>query len=291
MVITNILGGLGNQMFQYAAGKALAARTNQTLKLDITSFEEYKLRNFDLDCFNINYEVATTLELAAYKKNRYSILSRFLNKLFPKNFFSNKKIYREPFYHFDPEFFKIRNSVYLFGYWQTEKYFLDIKSEILKDFLLRSPISQSAQNVEADIIKANAVSLHVRRGDYVSNPDANSFHGTCSLDYYKKAVDLISESHASARFFIFSDDIEWCKKHFDFINNPYYVELDKSAPDCEEMYLMSQCKHNIIANSSFSWWGAWLNLNPDKMVVAPIKWFADESINTSDLIPESWIRL
>lgn len=291
MVIANILGGLGNQMFQYAAGKALAYRTNQDLKLDITSFDLYKLRNFDLDFFNVRYEVASSSELDAYKKNKYSILSRLSNRLFLKSFFENDKVYRELFYHFDPKVLHLKKNVYLFGYWQTEKYFQDIKSLIINDFSLRHPISQSAQNVEVDILQSNAVSLHVRRGDYISNPEANSFHGTCSLDYYKNAVSLIIDSQPSTTFFVFSDDIDWCKQHFTFLDNPHYVELDESAPDCEEMYLMSQCKHNIIANSSFSWWGAWLNQNPDKIVVAPKKWFADESINTSDLIPVSWIRL
>ena len=136
-----------------------------------------------------------------------------------------------------------------------------------------------------------AVSLHIRRGDYVSNPVTNNYHGTCSLAYYKKAVLLLKEKIENPSFFIFSDDLLWARENLDFINDMTFIDLDKSIPDHEEMHLMSQCKHNIIANSSFSWWGAWLNENSDKIVIAPKKWFSDNTINTEDLIPAKWMRI
>jgi hypothetical protein len=131
----------------------------------------------------------------------------------------------------------------------------------------------------------------VRRGDYVTSPKTNSVHGTCSLEYYYDSFNLIEKQHKNSHYFIFSDDIEWCKQNLEFIKNKTFIELSANERDHEEMYLMSQCKHNIIANSSFSWWGAWLNQNPDKMVIAPKKWFHDQQINTNDLIPDTWIRI
>jgi len=141
------------------------------------------------------------------------------------------------------------------------------------------------------ILAKESISLHIRRGDYVSNVYTNSVHGTCSLDYYQQAVTLLESKLNNPHFFIFSDDLAWAKEHLSFIENVTFVELDVNIPDHDEMFLMSQCLHHIIANSSFSWWGAWLNKNLDKIVIAPKRWFIDETYNTSDLIPDAWIRL
>jgi hypothetical protein len=134
----------------------------------------------------------------------------------------------------------------------------------------------------------NSVSVHIRRGDYVSNPHASKFHGTKGLDYYEKAVERIAETVKNPELFVISDDIEWCKEN---LRLPYKTTHIDGNAGFEDMHIMSHCAHNIIANSSFSWWAAWLNTNPDKVVIAPKKWFNDESINTEDVVPKTWIRL
>jgi hypothetical protein len=144
----------------------------------------------------------------------------------------------------------------------------------------------------AEIInkEKNSVSLHVRRGDYVSNPDANKYHGTKGLDYYIAALARVNKSQKDSTVFVFSDDIAWCKKNLK-LKAKKVVWVDGKNSPIEDIYLMSLCKSNIIANSTFSWWGAWLNSNPKKIVVAPKVWFSDSNIDTSDLIPADWTRL
>lgn len=291
MVISNILGGLGNQMFQYAIGKAIAQRNNQLLKLDTTEFNNYELRNYELGCFKINADIASKKEIDSYKNQSFSWVNKLSQKLIRRDILANSNVIQEKHYHFDPKMIDSKGNVYLFGYWQSEKYFLDIKDTILKEFSFKNPLSESAKQYEQNILSHNAVSLHIRRGDYVNNTVTNNYHGTCTLDYYKKAANIILQNNSDAIFYIFSDDLAWAKENLSFIDTKTFVELDDNAPDHEEMLLMSQCKHNIIANSSFSWWGAWLNQNPEKIVIAPKQWFNDQSIDTSDLIPQSWIRL
>jgi len=290
MIIVNLIGGLGNQMFQYACGRAVAEHTGQKLKLDITGFKDYKLRKYSLDCFNISAEFATEKEIKLYKEGRLWFINYFSKKILKRELIKNKRFIKEKHFHFDPTILNLKGNCYLFGYWQSEKYFIDIKDIILKEFTLKRPLSQSAKEYENIILSSQSVSIHVRRGDYVNNPITNSYHGVCDISYYEKAVDIIYKKVENPKFFIFSDDLSWVKENFKFLKNSLFVEL-KNAPDYEEMFLMSRCKHNIIANSSFSWWGAWLNQNPNKIVIAPKEWFKDNSINTNDLIPLSWIRI
>jgi hypothetical protein len=291
MVISNIYGGLGNQMFQYAVGRAYALRTNKELKIDISSFEEYSLREFKLDDFNLSYTQASLDEINHYKFGKYSAVNRFTKKEFNRFIFKNDLFRKEKFYHFDPQLLESKGDVYLLGYWQSEKYFADFKDVLLSDFTLKKTLSDAACYFHKSINLTNSVSLHVRRGDYLSNPKANYFHGILPIQFYKKAVELLLSHYSNLKFFIFSDDLKWCKENLNFVPDSVFVVLEETANDCEEMYLMSQCKHNIIANSTFSWWGAWLNQHPEKHVIAPESWFSDKAINTSDLIPFSWIRV
>jgi hypothetical protein len=289
MVITFILGGLGNQMFQYAIGKAISLRTNQKLALDLTFFSDKEHRNFELDCFNVSYRLSNTSNTKKF--HRLIKLKKISKKIGVFNKYFENRVFEERFFHFDSTVLNIKNSVLIKGYWQSEKYFLEFRHVILNDFTLKFPPSTNCQKVLSLLNDVLSVSLHVRRGDYITNPEAYAFHGICSLDYYKDAVNLILSSFPSSKFFIFSDDLDWCKENFTFIKNVYFVDLGIDSTDYEEMYLMSNCNHNIIANSSFSWWGAWLNRNSEKVVIAPKKWFSDHSINTSDLVPSTWIRL
>ena len=289
MIIVNIIGGLGNQLFQYAFGYAISQKKDEVLKLDINDFEIYSLRDFELELYNINITLASKKEAKKLKYKDENIFDKVLRKIIRKDALLSNQYYREHQFDFAKNIFY--GDSYFEGYWQSEKYFKEYREELLKQFTLREEIHFQSQQYREKIKSTESVSLHIRRGDYITNTHTNSVHGTCSLDYYKKAVFKIEETVESAHFFIFSDDLDWAKENLDFINNITFIELSKDIPDHEEMYLMSLCKYNIIANSSFSWWGAWLNQNPNKVVIAPSQWFNDTSRDTSDLVPEDWIRL
>ena len=218
-------------------------------------------------------------------------MEKVITKLIRKRISFSDHYYKERHFHYDPDLNKANQDLYLDGYWQSEKYFVSYRDDLLKAFTLKADLHEQTLRYRKMIEESKAVSLHIRRGDYISNPHTNSVHGTCSLEYYKKAVNQITKRVKNPHFYIFSDDLAWTKENLSFIKVVTFVELDEKIPDHEEMYLMSWCQHNIIANSSFSWWGAWLNQNPHKTVIAPKKWFNDTTINTNDLIPEDWLCL
>jgi hypothetical protein len=287
MVVANLMGGLGNQMFQYAAGRALSLRLNTVLKLDHTYLErdsggDYTQRHYELGVFNVQAEKASAEDLQRIDRARSG---NFLTKLFSRNGFT---IVNEKGFPYNVQIEDVVGDVYLHGFWQSEKYFRGIRQTILSDFTLRATLSPEALRLKEKISAATAaVSVHFRRGDYVKLASASAFHGTAELDFYRQAVALIKEKIASPEFFIFSDEIDWVRENFK-LEGAVYVSGLKGYEDLE---LMKRCRHNITANSSFSWWGAWLNPEPAKVVIAPKKWFRDASINTADLIPASWISL
>ena len=292
MITVNILGGLGNQMFQYAFAYAVSQKKKEVLKLDINNFEAYSLRDFELDSYNINMDLVSKEEAKKLKYKNENIFDKILRKIRRKSPPLSNQYYKEPHFYFDKNVFDINNGdSYFEGYWQSEKYFKEYRKDLLMQFTLRKEIHLQGQQYREKIKSTESVSLHIRRGDYVANTHTNSVHGICSLEYYKDAVLNIEEKVGNIHLFIFSDDLNWAKENLDFIDNITFIELPEDVPDHEEMYLMSLCKHNIIANSSFSWWGAWLNQHENKMVIAPKLWFNDISIDTSDLIPEDWMCL
>ena len=286
MIITKLTGGIGNQMFQYAMARAVAHLNKTGLMLDISWFDRVKThtrREYSLGNFNISGELFKS-----------GIFHRILFKIsFLENLRSPQKRYyikEKQIFHFDPEVFKISENVYLDGYWQNEKYFKDTEEIIRKEFTLKNPFNKTISEIAEKISEANSISLHIRRGDYIEDKITNQLHGVCSLGYYSKAIDRILEKVSKPSFFIFSDDIEWVKNNLKLNYSTVFVS-DNPIKDSEELILMSKCKHNIIANSSFSWWGAWLNQNPQKIVIAPKQWFKDSSIQTDDLIPYSWQKI
>lgn len=287
MVYTKIYGGLGNQMFQYAAGRALAHRRSVPLCLDTSFFNnmgDCTPRDFLLPLFHIQANIATEEELYAFEKRE---MSTYFNKFIP---YYKRRIVQEPFYHFDPHILSLPDGVLLNGYWQSEKYFSDFSQQIREEFVLRAPFSEDAEQMHQHIVSSNAVSVHFRRGDYVTSESAQKVHGICDLDYYRRAIELIRQRIGDFRLFIFSDDIEWVEKCAGLEGDIVYVSRTGiSAP--EEMVLMSMCQHHIVANSSFSWWGAWLNKKRDKIVIAPQQWFAKTDMHTHDLVPDSWLRV
>lgn len=287
------MGGIGNQLFQYATGRALALKHNTELKLDLSLLNAdpknvYTKRELELPVFNIKAQIANEKELKLFEKK--STLKKIIFKLF-QNFFSNYFIANQDGFEFNKAVLSYPNNTYLNGYWQTEKYFSDIREVLLKELVVKKEMNTECILMKEQILSSNSVSLHIRRGDYVSDKSASEFHGTLPLEYYFKAISYLNQKHLNLKVFIFSDDMNWVKAHLKLENECVYVDFNTGENSVFDMYLMSICNHNIIANSSFSWWGAWLNQNLNKTVIAPVFWFADKSLNTKDLIPSSWIKL
>lgn len=291
MIIVKLIGGLGNQLFQYAAGRRLAQVHNVPLKLDISGFETYKLHKYSLQHFNLSAEIAAPGEIAGfrYRPSLPGKAAGFLLRRFGPS--RNMPLVKEKYFHFDPEILSAGGNAYLEGYWQSEKYFKDIEAVIRHDLSFNQ--EPDAMNLEParEIAGCNAVSVHVRRGDYVSNPATNSAHGTASMDYYRAAMKIVAGKNPDARFFVFTDDPDWVGKNMSFDYPVKLLTHNNADKNYEDLRLMSLCRHNIVANSSFSWWGAWLNANPEKVVIGPKKWFNDTVLDTRDLVPGSWLRL
>ena len=288
MIISHIIGGLGNQMFQYAAGRAFADSRNTQLKLDLSDMAGYQLRSYALDQFAIRAEIADPTEIPARKPKG---LKAKLGQLRGRHK-SQTVRYVEPSLRFDPEVRELPEPVHLTGYFQSERYFNDFAAEIRRDFALAQPFTAERQQVfDAIRTASKPVSVHVRRGDYVSNAHANSVHGTCEPAWYDMAIAQMIESLPDATFFLFSDDPQWAKDNIAFPRPVTLVEPGSDGRDAQDMQLMAACHSHIVANSSFSWWGAWLNPNPEKRVIAPKQWFRSKEMDATDLVPESWKRV
>ncbi|MCC7160285.1 alpha-1,2-fucosyltransferase [Candidatus Nomurabacteria bacterium] len=278
MIFVKLKGGMGNQMFQYALGRAMSLRYGVDLRLDTSFFYlDYKTitkRSYSLDVFNIKAKTFTINKFITY------IISFF------RKIIKNKGV--EKSFQFDKEVFSFGPNVYLDGYWQSPKYFVGYEDVIRKDFTLKNPLKQNIKNLMDEIKSKNSICVHVRRGDYVGNKN----HEVVDGEYYKKAIDYISKIKNIEKIYVFSDDIKWCKGNIFFEFETMFVGEAYSGDKSEgHLFLMSACKDFIIPNSSFSWWAAWLSTSNDKIVVIPQKWFPDESINTNDLIPENWIKI
>ena len=280
MIIIKIKGGLGNQLFQYAVGRALALHHRSPLKLDLTIFKTYKLHRYLLDQFAIQADIATEDEIIKLK-GRNNVLFSALRKaglVKRKSYLKEKRSS-----YFDASVFK-NDDVYLDGYWQNELYFSDIREELLRDLTSISSMSDLGVVYMEGIKKRNSVSLHVRRGNYLNLKNFN----VLDIDYYMKAVEYIRKNVEKPTFYIFSDDLEWCKNSLGFLDNCIFVDSTKTEID--DLKLMSFCKHNIIANSSFSWWGAWLNQNCKKTVIAPKGWLLNDP-GSSNVILSDWVKM
>lgn len=296
-----ISGGLGNQLFQYALGKSLALRNNTELVLDISWYtgaeacnprREFELHHFALHVRTMSPANEQTLGLPPMSSA--SIMAKVRRRLFrlkeSRKPLVERTFITEPHYHFSPYILAINHDCYLAGDWQSERYFNAHADIIRKEFTLKHPLSPSAQVFLERIKRTNSVALHIRRGDYAHAKATNALHGLCSPEYYAQAVTVITKTVLEPTLYIFSDDIAWAKENLTFPYPTIFVD-DPSVPAYEALVLMSACAHQVIANSSFSWWAAWLNRNPEKIVVAPKQWFATNTIWTADLIPDSWIRV
>ena len=274
-------GGLGNQMFQFATGFAVAKKKNVRLSLDLKYIDRRKLFNgFELDkVFNIYTKVNF---LDKNLGTEFFNIKNFLDKI-NINFYT----FKEPHFHYTSKILDIPNNCLLDGYWQSELYFKDYANEIKKIFTFIDKSDEKNKLIINDINQNNSVSIHVRRGDFLLKQNNN--HNTDLRNYYLKAINESSKIYNNPKYFIFTDDPLWVRNNFNL--NCTYDIVDNNHGDKSylDMYLMSLCKSNIIANSSFSWWSAWLNNRKDKIIYAPKNWFKDKSICMNDLIPKTWI--
>ena len=292
MVISQLLGGLGNQLFQYAAGRALAFSQHSTLKLDISSFDRgTHHQGFQLpDIFSGSFETVTQAEVDVLLGWRSSPRLHYLFSKPIGRALSGPNYIAEPHFHYWPDIVRVGPNAYLSGYWQSARYFADYSQKIREALVFKTALSSRNALLAEQIQQCNSVSLHVRRGDYVNNTRTAAHHGACSATYYQEAVRRMIRDVGPANFYIFSDDPQWVRENIQVDVPCVYVDHNHGSASYCDMQLMSLCKHHIIANSSFSWWGAWLNPSPSKIVIAPQNWFA-KPVPTHDLLPAQWIRL
>jgi Glycosyl transferase family 11 len=292
MIIVNIIGGLGNQMFQYACGQALSLRTEQPLHIATDQLDGYALHNgFELQrVFYVEAPQATAVEL---KRLLGWQAPPPLRRLFGRptmHWAVGRKWCIEPYFQYWSGINDVRAPIYLHGYWQSERYFRDVADQIREDFNFRMPWDDADLAVHARMRAQPSASLHVRRTDYTLSKN-QGVYAQLGIDYYRDAIRLVRQRVPGVRLFAFSDDPDWVDTQlgpeFGPIETVRHNSGERSAND---MRLMSQADHHIIANSSFSWWGAWLNPSPDKIVVAPCRWFLNGT-DDRDLIPSSWIRI
>ncbi|MFN8282085.1 MAG: alpha-1,2-fucosyltransferase [Chitinophagales bacterium] len=295
MIKVLLSGGLGNQIFQYAFGKTLAVKNNTSLVLS-TSYIESKLpikklasqMKYELDVFNINAKIEHN-----FIKGKIVYPFAKLEHLIKDKFNGNKlNLLQETAHHFQPELLDYKDNTYVKGNFQSEKYFNSIEEILRKELTFKKALTEKNLDWKNQIESTNSVSIHIRRGDYISIQKNQDKFIIQSLDYYKNAITHIANKVDQPTLFIFSDDIAWSKENLKTSFPVHFIDNNNTTETSYiDMQLMSLCQHNIICNSTFSWWSAWLNANPGKIVIAPQNWFADKSINSQDLIPFKWIKL
>lgn len=293
VVKIKIQAGLGNQMFQYALARRIKEKTDKEVVLDLSYYspdgvkEGDTPRGYELDKFNINEN---------FKKDFSSTPSKvtFLEKIL-------RRLRKESAFVFYKKYLKPKDGAYLIGFWQSEKYFKDIKDIIRKEFTLKDRIENredsdlAKQYLNKILSSKNSISVNIRRGDYANNIKIRNHHGLLTIEYFMNAIKYITDEKKLLKeetyIFVFSDDIEWCEKNLNSLKNfGKLVFVPKEITAADTLCLISKCQYNIIANSSFSWWGAWLNTHKDKIVIAPKKWMRAK-MDTKDICPEGWIRL
>jgi hypothetical protein len=291
MVVVRLMGGLGNQLFQYAAARRIALVHGVPLKLDIAWFAGQRDRAYALHALKIEEAFATPDELRQITGSSTSGIEKLLFHL-RRRFrvgYGWTWIQERRLSPFDRRVAIARGSVYLDGYWQSERYFDDIADTIHREFAIDVPGDGRA--LLDQMAATESVSVHIRRGDYVADPRKSAARSVCTPDYYRRCVTLFSERIANPHLFLFSDDPRWVAANLRFEHPTTLVSTVPARPDHEDLRLMSACRHHILANSSFSWWGAWLNPVRGKLVLAPRRWMNDPRVDDRDVLPPGWIRV
>lgn len=284
MIAVRLIGGLGNQMFQYAAARALADRLGTDLVLDPREFAHYTLHAYGLEDFCVRARRGEPADFSRFPEWQRKLFSR-LRWLNP-----GTRFYAEPSFAFDPAWNSLAGDLLVSGYFQSERYFLPSRTALLADFHPRKPLGARNEAVAAEARGSESVMIHVRRGNYVTDARTLSIHGVCSPDYYRAAIVQLRAECANPRFFVFSNDMQWSRENLPLGDDAVFVEGNGDAPEMD-IHLMAQCRHHIIANSSFSWWGAWLADTPGQVVIAPDPWFDAPGMAAPDLLPGHWRRI
>lgn len=291
MITVRLSGGMGNQMFQYACARALAIRNNTDVCLDTTYLLDrtprfflqpnFVFREYDLGIFAIKAKEIRRTQTPLWFLGKTGL---FIDVLYRR---MCKPRGTESIFEFDEKVTHLKDGSYLSGLWQSEKYFKEYADIIRKDFTMVCPIGEKTKELASDIQKENTLCVHVRRGDFLKH----TIHNTTGADYFIEGVKTVGSKTKIDTVYVFSDDLDWCKENLSFTYPTIFVGPQyEGIRGREHFYLMRQCKHFVIANSTFSWWAAWLSENPDKIVVAPQKWFGDSSINTKDIYPSEWLQ-
>jgi hypothetical protein len=287
MIVVKLQGGLGNQMFQYALGKAMAKIHHSRFALDLDFLLDrtpdkglgFVFRDYDLDVFSMCPSIAKTGQETKYRH------PTFFHQL--TSGFTKRTIYKESFFQFDQQVLTMKPNVYLDGYWQSPRYFESVEKELRADFTFTHPIEKNSQELYRKILSTDSICVNVRRADFL----INSFHGVCGMNYFEPAIDYLISQLKNPQVFIFSDDPTWCKENFRLnISTEVIDHTHKGFKFSNQLQLMAACKHFVIPNSTFAWWAVWLSNKKNSKVIAPKKWFSDDSIDTRDLIPSHWMR-
>ncbi len=292
MIIVKLSGGLGNQLFQYSFGRYLSLKYATDLKFDIqlTSFRtDFTPRQLGLSSFNITLDVAKKEDIQKFKIFNNGFLSQIERKIIERFPLVNQKVIIEKPFQILKESF-CTNHRYYDGYWQSRIYADSFRQEIQSHLIMKESLDVENQEIANEILKSNAISLHIRRGDYISVMSNSKIFAICPIDYYQRAINFFKGKFTNPIFYIFSDDIDWVRNNFSD-SNFKFVDINRERPHFD-LHLMSLCSHNIIANSSFSWWGAWLNKNEEKIVIYPKVWYLNKKVNDkaiSVLMPNTWL--
>jgi hypothetical protein len=293
MVIVRLMGGLGNQMFQYAVGRRMALAQNVSLKLDVAWFARWPSRAYALHALNIAEAFATPAEVREIAGPETGGVGRLVFRLRRRWGIGYRWTWLQErgLSPFDARVLAPHERTYLDGYWQSERYFSDVAATIRRDFVLKALPGARTRQLADQINAAQSVSVHVRRGDYVADPKTREIRSVCTPEYYQRCVAHVAARVREPHLFLFSDDPAWVAANLRFDHPTTLVSEAGASEEHEDLHLMSLCRHHIIANSSFSWWGAWLNPRPDKLVLAPRRWMNDPRSDDRDWLPAAWIRM
>ena len=290
MIYVNITGGLGNQMFQYAIARKYQIETNQKIILNIYELKKFKKsRTYQLNGFEISNNIEVSDEKLPWFVHRRNYINKILRKLSPKCYlFVMSKIYNSIIWYLETKTELPRlnkgKDIYIGGYWQSDYYFRDIDDIIIKDFTPKKELKAENIDLYEKIINCESICVTIRRGDYISNLKYKKLYYICDNEYFIEGVKKIREEIPSAKVFVFSDDVEWVKNNIDFGCETYY---ESGFDDVwEKLKLMSNCKHFVISNSTFSWWAQHLSRNQNKIVYAPSRWYPDN--RKCDIYEENW---
>jgi hypothetical protein len=297
MILIRLMGGLGNQMFQYAVGRALAKRHHTELKLDLSLLEkgqEYGeqaiYREYELErTFGITASQASAEEVLRYNPVPQHLVGKVVNRV--RRLVALPRTFIEPSRRYDARVLSLPDDYCLVGGYQSPKYFSTVEEELREDFTFRMPLAPKARDLVAEMALVDAIGLNVRRGDYVSNPYYRRILGFVGLAYYERSLRYLADHLKRPHVFIFSDEIDWCQEHMK-LDLPHTFVTRDYAPhgSADDLHMLSHCHHFALANSTFAWWGAWLAPAAEKIVIVPANWSADGSLDTTDLVYPHWIR-